>query len=82
MHGYRERDLGGLLRGRAGDASSGVLPVDARCGGACSSAVQRDVVQHVVFRRRLLGISAIRPFREARVPEQHAARPAGESVTP
>ena len=82
--GHRERDLGGLLRGRAGDASSGVLPVDARCGGAgVRQPVQRDVVQHVVFRRRLLGIGAIRPFREARMPKQpcgEAGRRVGHAV--
>ena len=67
----RERDVAGLLRSRNNDAASrAVLPVQAcRRGRGICQPIQRDVIQHVVFRRGLFGIVAIRPLREARMHE-------------
>src|SRR5258708_5878167 len=55
---HRQRDLGRLLRGRGNDAAScAVLPVQPACRGrGVRQPVQRDVVEHVVLRRRLPGI--------------------------
>src|SRR5258706_435594 len=64
---HRQRDLGGLLRGRTKDAAArAVLPVQPPGrGSAVRQPVQSDVVQHVVFSRGLLGIAAEPPLREA-----------------
>ena len=57
-----------------------VLPVDPRGRGrAVRQPVQREVVEHVVLRRRLLGILAVRPVREPGVHE-HPAGEAGRGV--
>src|SRR5882672_10344679 len=69
--GHRQRDLGGLLRARTDHAAPrAVLPVQPPCRGrAVGQPVERDVVQHVVFRRRLFGIGAVGPLRETRMHE-------------
>ena len=69
--GHRERDLGGFLRRRTGNAPSAVLPVQPRRRrSAVRQPVQRDVVKHLVFRRRRVGITAVCPLPEAWMPEQ------------
>src|SRR5215467_5326611 len=62
----RECDIAGLLSGRNNNAASrAILPVQPRRRGrSVGQPVQRDVIQHVVFRRRLLRIVAICPLRE------------------
>src|SRR5206468_8281884 len=62
--GYRQRDLAGLLRGGNDDAAScAVLPVQPRRRGCgVRQPVKRDVVEDIVFCRRLLGIGAGGPL--------------------
>src|SRR5712675_1177755 len=71
--GHRERNLGGLLRGGTENVPAAVLPVQPPCGGcAVCQPVERDVVQHVVLRRRLFGFGAEVPLREAWMNEDPA----------
>ena len=78
--GHRDRDLGGLLRGSIQRASSAVLPVQPSGGGrAVRQPVQRDVVQHLVFRRGLFEIAAVRPLRETLM-QEYERREVGRAI--
>ena len=79
-HGHPDRV--GPLTGRADQALFAVLPVQPRAGGhGVGQPVQREVVQHLVHGRGLLGVPAVRPPPEPAVHE-HPPRAARRSVAP
>jgi hypothetical protein len=61
-----------------------ILPVQpSRRGCGVRQPVQRDIVQHLVFRLGLAGVVAVRPLREPRMPQEEgreAGRGVGEAV--
>src|SRR5262249_47031017 len=68
--GYRKRDVPRLLSRGNERTLSGVLPVRPRGRGpAVGQPVQREVVEHLVFGRRFVGIGVVGPLREAGMPE-------------
>jgi hypothetical protein len=64
---HRQRNLGGLLRGREEDALAAGLPLEPRRrGSAVRQPVPRDVVQEIVFGEQALGLAVVVVVHEGR----------------